>query len=253
MEKVKFDILIVCAEKDFNKLPFVWDSIKENIYGFKDIYIISNIPVPSKQRSLLDKYYYLDKDIIKFDFTKLVGNNEFRRNWYKQQFIKLFQGVTSDNYLVVDADAFFNRPINIIKDGKPSFLFGKDQYHAPYFQFMEDMWNLNRVYPHSFINEVMFFKREYVQHMLYSIECSPKDFFEISVRTLNKLNDASGFSEYESYGNYVTKKFPQAYNYIKLKTSSKGGHKMWQENDIKQYIKSFKGKDIDMISLHSWV
>ena len=38
-----FDVLIVCHEKDFHKLPIVIQSIKQNIMGFDKIHIISNV------------------------------------------------------------------------------------------------------------------------------------------------------------------------------------------------------------------
>lgn len=247
-----YDILITVAKKDFIKFKFTYDSIIQNLDGFDKIYCVSNVKMP-ENLLISDVQYFLDKDIIDFDFSRFEGNIKVREGWYKQQFIKLFQNITSDDYLVVDSDVYFNKKIDIIENGKPSFLFGKDQHHLPYFRFMKMILNLDKVYPHSFINETMFFKRIIINHILSFIKSNAHGFFELAVDALNEINDKSGFSEYELYGNYVTKYFKDCYNYIYLKANSRMRYRIWEKKEIQNYINFIKKSDYDMAAFHSWM
>ena len=246
-----YDILIPASEKDFIKLRFVWESIINNLAGFDKIYCISKAKMPVNLR-LPSVNYFTDSDIINFDF-KFTGVIKGHEGWYIQQYIKLFQQVTSDDYLEVDADVFFNKKVNIIENGKPCFLFGRDQHHIPYFNLMEKLFDIERVCPHSFINETMFFKRSIIKHFLDSFKVDARGFFEMIISEVNRVNQMSGFSEYEFYGNYVTKYFKDYYNYKNLKTYLGGKYGQWTENEVRQYVNGFKGSDYDLISMHSWM
>lgn len=246
-----FDILILSAEKDFNKIKFVYESINKNIDNFDNIHCITNIKIDDKYK-VSDINYHTDDDVLNFDYSKFNGNVLKRKGWYKQQYIKMFQSVTSDNYLVVDSDIFFNKKIDIITD-KPSFFFGRDQYHIPYFQFMEKLLKLEKSYNFSFINEIMFFKREYINEILKKLNVDSNGFFNISVDILNEMNQDAGMSEYELYGNFVTKYFPNSYNYNHIKTYLGGKYSIWNDQDVYNYIKSFEKSDFDIVSMHSWI
>ena len=248
-----FDILIVVAEKDHNKLPFVLESIYKNISGVNKYYIISPTAI-SDEYLWLDAEVFMDREVVDFDFSRFTGNIETRRGWYIQQFIKLFQEVTGPQYVVVDADVYLNKKIDIIgDDDKPTFLFGKNQYHLPYFQFMKSVFDLNKVHSYSFINEIMYFDRDIIKQMISSIGLNKYGFFELAVNELNKQNEVSGFSEYELYGNYVTKNFPDAYHYKFIKSCRNGKQREWNETELKEYINKMENSEYDLISMHSWI
>jgi hypothetical protein len=244
-----YDILITVAEKDYNKLPFVLESIKKYLCGFNEIHIVS----PTKIQFASSKtFFHLDRDVVDFDFSKFKGNIALRKGWYIQQFIKLFQKVTSNDYLVVDSDVYFNRKVEIIENGNPCFLLGENQQHPPYFDFTKKVLGFGREFPHSFINEIMYFKRDIIEKMISP--WSKEGFFEITVNALNQINHpTSSFSEYETYGNYVYKHFPEMYNvkYIKTKTLAK--YRNWTKNELNATIEQYTDQDYDKISMHSWI
>lgn len=245
-----YDVLIPTAKKDFLKFRFVYDSIMKNLNdGLKEVYCVSNVKVP-KDLVISGVQYFLDDGVLDFDFSKF---KLFRKGWYVQQFIKLFQEITSDDYLVVDSDVCFLKKINIFERGKPTFLFGRDQHHLPYFAYMKKVFNLDRIYPYSFINEVMLFKRDIIRHMVSSTGFNKYGFFELSFNILSKETQPSGFSEYELYGNYVTKYFKDLYNYKYLKTKRGRKHRIWKVEEIQQFIDSCKDTDYDMVAFHSWI
>lgn len=249
---MKYDVLITIAQKDFNKLRFVYDSIVNNLDDVSQVYVISDVKIPIN-KAIPDIVYFLDSQVLDFDFSRFTGKIKAREGWYRQQFIKLFQEVTGDNYLVVDSDVVLNRKIQVVINDKPVFLLGKEQYNKPYFDLMKNVFNLDRLYPHSFINEIMFFKRDVIRHFLSFMNVNKYGFFELVLNELNKTDQISGFSEYELYGNYVTRYFPNTYNYKNTFTYSIGKNRMWTEDEIQKYIDSFKGLDYDIISMHSWI
>jgi len=244
-----FDILITVAPKDYNKLPFVMRSIMLNMPDYHTIYLVSNDCIPHDKIPIEAKCY-LDQYVLDYDFSKI--NMESRRGWYRQQFIKLLQTVTLDNYLVVDADICINKPV-IIDLTHPYFYLGRDQNHAPYFECFNLICRLERVYPYSFISEMMFFKREIMQHLLNGLGVNVQEFLNICIAAINIVNDGSSFSEYEFYGNYVTKHWPDLYQYKKINVFHQKKKRKWTDDEIRNYIDEYKGTNYDLLTMHSWI
>lgn len=244
-----FDILILVAPKDYNKLRFVCDSIIRNIEGYHKFYIISPTVI-SDFDMFCDAEYLIDREVLDFDFSKIEMEN--RRGWYRQQFIKLFQEVTVKNYLVVDSDIWINKPLNI-NPGLPIFYLGKDQKHEPYFKLMREVFKLERNYSHSFISEIMFFKRNFIDHMLSSYGMDRTTFIEVCVSKINEMKDASGFSEYEFYGNYLNKYFSKTYTFQHLNVLSTNKKREWTDTEMSQLIKANLNSNYDIITMHSWM
>jgi hypothetical protein len=153
---------------------------------------------------------------------------------------------------VVDADAYINKPFKIDL-GYPCFYLGRDQHHTPYFECFKLLCNLSRVYPHSFISEVMQFKRGVIRNLLSNTHYSIKEFIDRSVECINIINDGSSFSEYEFYGNYVTKNWPNFYQYNYIKVFNQHKNRKWTEDEIKQYVNKYKNADYDILTMHSWI
>jgi len=243
-----FDVLITIAEKDFNKLRFVVKSIALNVEGFNKIYIVSDKTIPKEFK--VDGVLYFTDDIIDFNFSKINIVN--RIGWYKQQFIKLFQDITLDNYLVIDSDAYINSPLTVDVE-KPSFWFGEDQCHKPYFNLMKNIFELDKCYPYSFINEMMFFKRDIIVDMVSRTGLTKDGVFDLCVKEINRMNNQSGFSEYELYGNYVTKYYPGLYDYVYLKVKKIAKQRLWTDEEMAKAIESNKYSRVNIISMHSWI
>jgi hypothetical protein len=245
-----YDVLILVTEKDFVKLKYCVDAIRRNLEGFNKIYCVSDVPVMDVVPGL---EYFLDRDVVNFNFASLTGDPGQHKGWYRQQFIKLFQNVTSDDYLVVDSDVIINRKLVVEESNKPCFLLGNDQCHGYYFDLMKKVFDLDKVYPHSFICEVMYMKRAIVQEMLHTYSVDKYSFFDKVVAELNFRNYSPAFSEYEFYGNFVTKYFPGSYMYKHVVSCFGAKFELWKESDIIEYLNSLKNSEYDLITLHSWI
>jgi len=242
-----FDLIIMAAQKDFNKLGYVYQSIRENIGGYGTIYCITDVPVKNK---FLGINYVLDEEVIDFDFSKIKEKS--RHGWYRQQFIKLFQDITWDDYLVIDGDVWINKKMDINQQ-YPIFYHGIDQNHPPYFKLMKTVAGLDRVYPYSFICEMMLFKRNLITHMLGELNIGKIEFFNRCVEEINKNNHPSGFSEYEFYGNYIVKNWPDLYTHKSINVMHQAKKRPWENGEIEQQIKVYKDLNYDLITMHSWM
>lgn len=243
-----FDILITVALKDYNKLPFIMESVRNHIKGYGDIYVISPNDIPNDYVSA-DAHYLLDRDIADFDLSRI---EPYRQGWYKQQFIKMFQNETADDYLVVDADVWINKNFDINPD-HPTFFLGRNQDHQPYFKLMKAVLDLDKVYPHSFICEMMFFKRDIIWEILKYNKRNKKSFVARCVDEIIKNGHPSGFSEYETYGNFVTKYYPELYNYKKINVLHNKKLRMWTTQELKVLVGSHGNNGYDILTMHSYV
>ena len=247
-----YDILIPAHEKDFTKLYFVYNSIIENLNDFQSIFCITNVKVP-KHLKISGVNYFLDEEVIDFDFSLFKGIIQKRTGWYRQQFVKLFQNVTGDDYLVTESDNIYNQKINILEDNKPVFFLGKDQNHAPYYKIMQKLLGYGREYDFSFINEVMYIKREYVKELVALTKLNKYGFFELFANELNRTQEVSGCSDYDLYGNFIAKHHKNEYLYKHVKTIVTAKHSEWSKSDIKKQLDLYKNTDNVMIKVHSWI
>lgn len=242
---MKFDLVIFSAPKDFNKLRYTYESLEKIEDEINKIYCFC----PELPKEKIDGIeYVLDDEIIQYDFDKF--NVNVKKSWIKQQCMKLFQEITIDDYFVIDSDVYINKKLKIYQNNKPTFFLGRNQFHVPYFVYLKQIMNLKREYNHSFINEMMLFKREVIEEMLKDFSGNRIDFMDRTSEILN--GDNILMSEFELYGNYTYKKYPELYNFEQKKTHLNGKHTRWENNELELYLESYKSKDYDILSMHSW-
>jgi hypothetical protein len=256
------DILICAAPKDYNKLPYVVQSICQNLKDeFGNIFVIA----PSK-------FYWGDDDsfqmpgisgyppIYHFTDAYLEEKLEFKKtelkerpNWTSQQFFKLFQDITpNDEYLIVDCDLMFTNPVNIYENGRPQFYLGIDQNHQPYFNFQEKMLGFGKVHYKSFICEFFLIRKRIINDMLNSLGMTRQQFIRKSIELLNS-DPSCHIGEPELYGSYVTRYFPNEYGFKELKTKLLGKQQaLWYPQEILQAYALGNQSGLDTVTIHTW-
>jgi hypothetical protein len=238
-EKI-YDVLVVVAEKDYNKLDFLIKSLENLIPQPENICIVSPTDVVKKHKKCL---YYLDDDVLKIDKSKI----DYRPNWIYQQFIKLLQNITpNSNYLVIDSDIFLNKQINVFSNDKPNFFITVNQYHQPYFNFLSH-FGINKLTNVSFISEIMMFNKDKIREFLNFIGHDSNSFLSKSIELIDK---DCYISEFEFYGNMILTKYPNSYNFKNIKTKVFGKQSIWDNDEISNIINM--NKDLDIISYHTW-
>ena len=248
---MKFDAVICCAQKDYNKLPFSVGAALKNIKGLDSIIIITPGPIPPLPYKGIR--YFLDKEVLDIDIMRW----KFRPHWIYQQFLKMFQRVSSyENYITIDSDIVIAKPLDFFDElDKPIWYLGRDQLHKPYFTFQKKIFGLDRVYPHSFINDMDFFNSVLIDEMLARNNLTFNDLLEASYRTITKKCYCS---ESELYGNYITKYHPELYSIKHLKTCYEGKSQndraalTWDDSSINAFINQKSAEGYDLIAFHSW-
>ena len=239
---MQYDVLIPAAPKDYNKVPFVVESLRYLEPQPQHIYVVSPDGIQVK-----DTIGYCDYEVLSLN---PLQSKYYRPQWIFQQFIKLFQDITRESlYLVVDSDLIFNRKFEVFPQGNRTFFLGIDQRHTPYFNLMQQLFGFGRVYPWSFISEVMLFDKSITQGITPSVE---------SLYTkVCDLIDSSGqdylIADYELYGNYVTRYYPTLYHTKHIKTKLSGIYSQWNDDMISNIIASMSSQDYDTFTIHTWI
>jgi len=225
-----FDIVIPLGPNEFKNIQSQIQYVKKNVCGFRNIYIISYDP-----NIVLDDCIVISESIFPFKMEEIAAyfaqykckNN--RNGWYLQQLLKLYAGqVIPDilpDYLVIDADVFFLKPLSFFNRIKEISSAGTKEYVKYFFTVGQEYWkpyfeHMKRLHPtfrkmnaqYSGISHHMMFSTQYVVEMMQMVEKyhgNKKPFFKIFIESikehLNHLptHSESGASEYEIYFNYM--------------------------------------------------
>lgn len=259
-----YNVIILTVEADFKRLLPLYHLLEKNIPA-KEFIFIGNpgVGMLLKESGLSSKFTFLDEnDLIPFEKVKEIiediatGFTVTRGfvGWYYQQFLKFaYANICPDDYyLSWDGDTIPIRPIDMFAGDTPLLDF-KREYHAPYFETMKKILpDLTKVIEPSFISEHMLFTKEIVKKLLLEIESSPSlvggTFYERILRTMDvTLLNQNAFSEFETYGTYVSVRFPEAYK-LRRWTSFRNCGQYFPMNGITEDDISWLAKDFHALS-----
>jgi len=232
-----FDIVIPVGPNDREKIYKQIEFTKKNIIGYRNIYLVvydKNIQI--------DDCITIDENIFPFNLKNVAEyHGERKRNgWYLQQLIKLYsfrciKGILK-NYLVLDSDTFFLKPITFFENNLPLYNTGP-QFHKVYFEHMSKLHpSLEKVTRPSGISHHMIFQKEYLEHLFKIVEeHHGEEFWKIFLEKVKDVGGA-GASEYEIYFNFMLKNYKDKIKIRKLD---------WTES------KNLNNRRMDYVS-HHW-
>lgn len=181
-----------------------------------------------------------------------------RSGWYFQQFLKFgYAYLCKDEYYIVwDSDTVPLHPISHMQNEKPVFT-KKEEMEPPYFETLDRLFagEVKRCGDYSFICENMIFSVAVMKEMLNNLMQQPQlsgdSFWE---RILSAVSDenlpGSGFSEFETYGNYVMKYHPGMYELRTLRGLRKGAEFLGTAPTEAQL--QWAAKSYDTIAFERW-
>lgn len=166
------------------------------------------------------------------EFIDNAGQNRARAGWYFQQFLKMsacFLPDISDYYLIWDADTIMLNPIQFLNDKNQTLIKPSSEYHQPYFDTYYKLLGKTRSVNFSFISEHFFINSTYMKELILAIEEHTTTelhwVWKIMTAIDTKQLSMSGFSEYETYGNFVNTVHPETFALRPLKTIRYGARK----------------------------
>lgn len=166
------------------------------------------------------------------DFIEKAGEKRSRAGWYFQQFLKMsasFLPDITDYYLIWDADTLMLNPIRFLNDANQALIKPSTEHHRPYFDTYAKLLGLTRSVDFSFISEHFFIRTEYMKELIAAIEKRAKPGTPWVWAVMNAVEprqlSGAGFSEYETYGNFVNTVHPGAIAVRPLSTIRYGARK----------------------------
>ena len=209
--------------------------------------------------TFINENEFVDVQKIKALYASQTGEEDSHVGWYVQQFIKLnYSRFTNDDYyLIWDSDTVPVRDITLQTRTPPQqpYFDIKTHHHEPYFRTISKILpGVSKKIQGSFISEHMLINSQYMREMLSEIENNPELIGEnFAERIINAINiddlRGSGFSEFETYGNYVMTRYPEAYALRKWH-SLRSGMKLYSEIDERN--EKWLAKYYDAVSIEKW-
>lgn len=209
MKNFYFDLVICVGPNDNDILEHMLVFNKKNIIGYRNIYLVCSNP-----RINIEGTITIDEKMYPFQMSDLIKkfDKNTRNGWYLQQLLKFYAGsVIPDilpNYLIVDCDTHFLRPVKFITDeGKYIYTTGTE-YHKQYFHHMNRLdASLKKSHPLSGISHHTLFNTEIVNELMKRIEGNfnnKKAFWELYLEAIDlKEYNESGAAENELYFTYM--------------------------------------------------
>ncbi|AKB45107.1 DUF6492 family protein [Methanosarcina vacuolata] len=211
---IPIDILIPATEKDLATLPCTIKSVRLYIkHPITTIYVIAPDSEKIKSVCSKEKCRYLNEDAIlpitKKDIDYKVKDID-RSGWLFQQLLKLSGDkiCTQEYFLVIDADTVLLKPHTFLIKNKTLFMYS-DEYHLPYFKMYKKIVGVEANSCVSFVSHQMLFHKPKLYALKKKIEENTQSsWYSAIINNIDK-NETSGFSEYETYGNFVLSNYPQ--------------------------------------------
>lgn len=209
----EIDVVIPVIAKDLQILPLCLKGIRHCVANkVKDIYIVA----PAQQEILT---FCEENGLVFVDETSLFGytpmslgiianDGRNRSGWLFQQFVKLSGQIgTCRYYLCIDSDHVLIRP-HVFLTGKKETVFYLSYEENSYYYDM-----IHRILPElnilnlSYVSHKMLFDKKQVLLLQETISknCGGTPWQQAIIENLD-LRTISGFSEFETYGNFVQEK-----------------------------------------------
>ncbi len=255
-----YELIVLATPDKLNMLRLAVPYYVENLNA-KAIFIVANKSIEEKVKAIPNATF-IDEDSILEGMTKKkiediiesISGVRKRVGWYFQQFIKLAwsKRCKDDYYVVIDSDTIPLNPIQFIEDGKYLFT-QKIEYNKAYFDTIDTLFGeeLKRPGDYSFIAENMIFDCKIVGSLLELIMKNSNAGTTFYEKILYSVDPAeilgSGFSEFETYGCYISQFYPERVQMRKLRTSREAVYVMGSNPDEKML--QWAKKDYDIISL----
>ncbi|WP_373430068.1 DUF6492 family protein [Paenibacillus sp. GD4] len=210
--KAAIDVFIPAIDKDLPTLPYVIDAVRKYVrHPIGKIHIVA--PMSKQIRALCAKkgckFVHEHRVLpIRKSYIDYRSRTWDRSGWLYQQLLKLNgDTICKRDFLVVDADTVFIRPHRFRIGGKAVF-YCRDWSQPEYFTTYQKLLGRKKAAPRSFVTHYMLFEREKLRELKRKIESRHGQvWYKAIIQSINRRKQF-GFSEFETYGNYVYEKNP---------------------------------------------
>jgi hypothetical protein len=205
---IELDVIIPAVEKDLGTLPHAIEGVRRNLmHPIRKISVVA--PDSSKIRELCHRLNvdFVCEQIVapltKEDIDYVVNGTD-RSGWLLQQLIKLNADsvAVTENFLILDADTVLIKPQRLKTDGR-SVLMVSEEHHRPYYRTYERLFGHPPQSLLSFVCHYMIFNKRILMLLREAIQNQTHRPWAWAIVEAIDKNEASSFSEYETYGNFL--------------------------------------------------
>lgn len=211
---MKIDVVIPTITKDLGTLPHVIDSVRKHVkHPIGRIFVVAPESQKIKAVCIRKQCTFIHESrVLPLRKKHIVYRSSKweRSGWLYQQLLKLGSSsiVKQRRYLVIDADTVLIRPHKFFIDGKQVF-YCRSWSQPEYFVTYRKLLGIKAPRPRSFVAHYMMFDKEKLGSLKNSIENRHGiKWYKAIIRSINRKKQF-GFSEFETYGNYVYSKSPK--------------------------------------------
>lgn len=211
---LEVDVLINAVAKDLDVLPLTVAGVRRHL-----LHPVGEIIIVGPRQAAITDFCestgcrFQDEDeavpIRLKDVNFAVGGHD-RSGWIFQQLIKLNCGALSDksHVYVIDADTVLVRDQKFERDGK-EVLLSSDEFHLPYREAFKRIFGFEPSSDRSFVAHQMLFDVGRLGEMKREMEASHggNPWFRVILDNLD-ASEMSSFSEFETYGNWMLRRYP---------------------------------------------
>ncbi len=273
MNSKKYPVIIPTTTKDYKRVKRDLKAILEYLPAKEIVFIGPDTlkePVMDDACSagISDRVRYINENqLISFDeLTELMRGRlaadgyEMAANskpgWYYQQFLKMtFSGICEEDYYMSwDADTIPLRPVRMFDDEDRPYFDLKAEYNPGYFMTLKNLLGLDKINKKSFIAEHMIFSRQRMSELIGEIEALPirgDRYYEKIFYSLDLGNLKKGFSEFETYGSWMSVRHPGEYAFREWRSVRNTGLFVKPEA-FSDEDKAYLAKDYDAATFESY-
>lgn len=202
----------------FNFLPICIEGVTRNVQDYiRSIVVVADSSITSHPHfPFHEKVRFIDESLFKKRLYQANGVTiesvpHLETNWFWQQVIKLSVNSLTDaeNFLIVDADLLFIKPIRFLA-GRTFYFYSENEHYPAYFNLIRHLTGLEKAIDKSFISDHMLFNRTVLRELQYFVESKTKKNFLVAINDLLAEGTPENFfslSEYELYGTFFVHKY----------------------------------------------
>lgn len=238
----------------------------------KNIYVVGPESIAERVRStnndrliFMNEDEFIDIPSIRKLYASKTDKDQGRVGWYFQQFIKMqfARFIQDDYYLIWDSDTIPLKSVKMFDETsrKPIMRSGfvmKSSYAGYLDTFSKILPDIqNNVMDTTFVREHMLINTKYMRELLDKIEANPnysgKNFQEKIINAASEKYLYYGFSEFQTYGIFITAQYPDSYVFTEKWRSLRTGQRFCDnaESLSEEQIKWFASK-YDVMSIEKW-
>lgn len=208
---VDIDVVIPVVEKDLRILPLCLQGVRRNVaHNIKNIYIVSPDNVAIRDFCNKNELVFVEESsVLRYKPRKLnliTDDGLDRSGWLYQQFLKLSGNVgTCQYYLCIDADHILIRPHVFLTDDKKTVFYMSYEEHLPYYEMNHRLFPSMELASLFYVSHKMLFDKQQVEVLknMISKAGGGKPWQDVIMNNIDR-STLSGFSEFETYGNFMS-------------------------------------------------